>query len=101
MPAAEHFPHAEERRLLYVALTRARRQVILLAPKNRMSSFVIELIRAARVVVNDAVGTEASGAEVPICAKCGQGSMVQRKNHKTGKPFLGCSRFPACTHTLP
>ncbi len=38
-----------------------------------------------------------SDAPVEICSQCGQGTMVER-NGKFG-PFLGCSTFPACTHT--
>ncbi len=44
MAAPEAHPNAEERRLLYVALTRARRQVFLLAEGGPPSAFVKELI---------------------------------------------------------
>ncbi len=92
MPAPESFPHAEERRLFYVALTRARRQVTLIAPPQRMSPFVIELLDSPHVTV-----TGNSDAPVEICPKCGRGTMVERRG-KFG-PFLGCSTFPACKHT--
>ena len=39
------FPHAEERRLFYVAMTRARRRVYLVADATRPSAFVRELRR--------------------------------------------------------
>ena len=42
--APEAHPNAEERRLLYVAVTRARRQVYLLADGDPPSGFVTELI---------------------------------------------------------
>lgn len=44
MPTAEHFPDAEERRLFYVAMTRARHRVYLLADMHHPSPFVTELI---------------------------------------------------------
>ena len=44
MPAVEHFPDAEERRLFYVAMTRARHRVYLLADMHQPSPFVTELI---------------------------------------------------------
>lgn len=92
MPQPESFAHAEERRLFYVALTRARRQVTLIAPPQRMSPFVVELLEDPHVSV-----TGDDVAPVEICSKCGQGTMARR----TGKygPFLGCTKFPACTHT--
>ncbi len=43
LPAAEAFAHAEERRLFYVALTRSRGRVYLLADATRPSVFVDEL----------------------------------------------------------
>ncbi|MDK6378480.1 DNA helicase IV [Citrobacter freundii] len=43
LPAVEDFPDAEERRLLYVALTRARHRVWLLFSKDAPSYFVDEL----------------------------------------------------------
>jgi DNA helicase-4 len=92
MPVAESFAHAEERRLFYVALTRARRAVTLITPPQQMSPFVIELLDDPHVAV-----TGEAGAPVEICSKCHQGTMVERTS-KFG-PFLGCSTFPACTHT--
>lgn len=44
MPPLEAFPHAEERRLFYVALTRSRSRVYLLAALANPSSFVLELL---------------------------------------------------------
>lgn len=40
LPQPEDFPDAEERRLLYVALTRARKRVWLLFDKENPSRFV-------------------------------------------------------------
>ncbi len=92
MPAPETFPHAEERRLFYVALTRARWAVLLITHPRRMSPFVIELLNDPLVTV-----TGDSDAPVEICPGCGQGTLVER-NGKFG-PFLGCSTFPACKYT--
>ena len=84
MPAPESFPRAEERRLFYVALTRARRAVLLISPPRRMSPFVVELLKGPHMTV-----TGNSDAPVEICSGCGQGRLVER-NSKFG-PFLGCS----------
>jgi DNA helicase IV len=92
MPAPEAFPRAEERRLFYVALTRARRAVLLISHPRRMSPFVVELLEDPHVTV-----TKISEALVVACLGCGQGKMVERKG-KFG-PFMGCSTYPACKYT--
>ena len=43
LPSVEDYPNAEERRLMYVALTRAKKQVWLLFNKQQPSCFVSEL----------------------------------------------------------
>lgn len=92
MASPDSYPHAEERRLFYVALTRARREVTLIAPEGRESPFVVELLRDGLVEVQDA---SADGASVLICPACGEGTLV-RKRGPYGE-FLGCSRFPRCS----
>jgi DNA helicase-4 len=91
MPVPESFAHAEERRLLYVALTRAQREVVLITPPDRMSPFVVELLKDPHVTLSDD-----GGRPVEICSPCGLGTMVIRKG-KFG-PFLACSTFPQCTY---
>jgi DNA helicase-4 len=44
-PEAEPYPNAEERRVMYVAVTRARRTVTILASEARPSVFVEELMK--------------------------------------------------------
>lgn len=44
-PEAEPFANAEERRVMYVAMTRARRTVTILASEARPSAFVAELMK--------------------------------------------------------
>jgi DNA helicase-4 len=95
MPAAEVFPRAEERRLFYVALTRARRGVLLVTVDKHESRFVMELIRDQKVVRTNAIGEVLASV---VCPRCDRGFMVER----TGKrgPFLGCRRYPRCKSTL-
>lgn len=91
MPDAEPFPFAEERRLFYVALTRARKSVLLITRSGRESEFVTELLKRGAIAH---VGADVTAAPPVVCAKCGKGIMVARKG-KYGM-FLGCNRFPAC-----
>jgi len=94
MPAGDVFPLAEERRLFYVALTRAKRSVLLLTVAGKESPFLLELVRDHNIAVLDASGKATSAIPCPACKK---GNLVPR----TGKfgPFLGCNQYPACRHT--
>ena len=91
MPVPESFAHAEERRLFYVALTRARRDVVLIALPDRMSPFVVELLKDPNVSL-----TDDGGHPVEICPKCGEGTLVVRNGPY--RPFLACSTFPSCEY---
>lgn len=89
MPDAETFAMAEERRLFYVALTRARRQVRLYTSLEKPSRFVTELASQDRVVVEPV-----DGEALETCPKCQTGVLKQRTSGYA--PFLGCSRYPQC-----
>ncbi|WP_462171415.1 3'-5' exonuclease [Pseudoalteromonas xiamenensis] len=43
LPPQDQFPDSEERRLFYVALTRAKKQVFLIYDKSNPSDFIAEL----------------------------------------------------------
>jgi DNA helicase-4 len=95
MPKGDAFDHAEERRLFYVALTRARRNATVITVAHQQSPFVTELMKDPGVQPTTISG-EATNTRV--CPTCGQGVLVPR-NGPYGF-FHGCSRFPACQHTF-
>ena len=78
---AEVYPYAEERRLFYVALTRAKTKVFLLTINNKESIFVEELIEKYEKELNDDKFT---------CPECG-GRLIKRSG-PYGE-FFGCSNF--------
>ncbi len=92
MSDADDFKHAEERRLFYVALTRARRDVLLIAVDRNESPFVVELIEDNLVSV---VGEDPDASSL-TCPKCHEGMLVLRSG-PYGE-FLGCTSFPRCRH---
>ena len=94
MPGGDAFEFAEERRLFYVALTRARSTVTLVTVAHKESPFITELIKDHGVAVFNADGSVSSDE---LCPTCGEGFLVPRKS-KFG-PFLGCSNYPKCKHT--
>jgi len=95
IPEPETFPYAEERRLFYVALTRASRGVFLLTNQDQQSRYIDELCE----IVGDQIRFEAvDGLALRKCPKCSTGHLVERRSKDHGA-FLGCSRFPECKHT--
>ncbi|MDD4969909.1 MAG: UvrD-helicase domain-containing protein [Paludibacter sp.] len=89
----ENFRYAEERRLFYVLLTRAKHEVHIIASSSNMSEFALELKKeifpVCHIYPND--------IEPTLCSSCGSGTLIKRK--KNNSVFFGCSNYPACKHT--
>ena len=84
----DNYVFAEERRLFYVALTRAKKKVFLVTIKGRESFFIREIKR----ILNSVLGWE------KYCPLCG-GELLMRKG-KHGN-FYGCENYnkKGCTYT--
>ena len=93
----ETHPNAEERRLLYVAITRARRHTYLLASGGPPCSFVTELTGDNYDI---SVFGRLPERDVP-CPLCVEGRLLRRENKKNGSIFYSCSNFPYCEHRQP
>ncbi|MFB8920496.1 3'-5' exonuclease, partial [Xanthomonas arboricola] len=91
MPAGDTYPLSEERRLFYVALTRARRTVAMFTVLGKQSPFLDELVKEGSVKVTTLAGTAVKEDRCPICKV---GVFVDR----TGPhgPFKSCSSYPRC-----
>ena len=96
MSELETFEHAEERRLLYVALTRAKKQVFLVTKQNKDSMFAVELMSDSLIDVVTLDSANSENPPVETCPKCKKGVMVIRSGPYSN--FLGCNRFPKCVH---
>ena len=94
LPASRNsIPYAEERRLFYVAATRARRGTYLIVDAQQPSEFVVELLQShpklrqiGRLRLEPA----------PRCPRC-EGSLVPSGSRKN----LRCTYFPMCPHMAP
>lgn len=72
-------PYAEDRRLFYVALTRTKNEVLIIALNGNLSSFVNELINEQKQYI---------ATNKAICQKCGA-EMIFHKDYN----FYGCSNY--------
>ncbi len=90
MARGDPFPNAEERRLFYVALTRAKEAVFLINDAEHPSPFVSEVERDD--ALRDTHLVKRIGGE--RCPRCGRGVLVLRSG-KFGE-FWGCSNYPTC-----
>ncbi len=101
LPPSDGFPYSEERRLFYVAVTRAKNQVFIISPEKKPSSFVKELMEEAHngCEVLNADGTPAESCKLSFCPTCETGTM-QLRVAKNGRSFYGCSNFPLCDQIL-
>lgn len=99
-PKAEAFPHAEERRLFYVALTRSKHRVYLICDMMRASPFVRELVDGKYPLdLEELPATaEQANAIAANCPECKKGFLVNRVNGTDGSRFIGCSNYLPCRH---
>jgi DNA helicase IV len=89
-PRPETYPNASERRLMYVALTRAKRAVYLFALESKASTFLREL-------------SEIDGVKAPEelirqnpCPRCDTGEIIKR--HGKYGEFESCNNYPDCIY---
>ncbi len=95
----ETYAYAEERRLFYVALTRAKNRVYIIADMSEVSCFVKELIdqHADNITVDEFSSEDSQAFTDEInCSVCQTGTLKKRSG-KFGY-FYACSHFPRCTH---
>ena len=75
----DNMDYAEDRRLFYVALTRTRNEVLIIALNEHLSSFVNELLSEQKEYI---------ATNKPTCQKCGA-EMIFHKDYN----FYGCSNY--------
>jgi DNA helicase-4 len=94
LPATDDFPHSEERRLLYVALTRAKHKSYLIADPMAPSSFVTELLSPAyEINIHSATFAE-QYRSIFKCPQCSTGYFRLKKGQHGN--FYSCTSGRSC-----
>jgi len=95
-PEDETLENAEERRVTYVAMTRARYTLTILASNARPSSFVTELRKDPVYGIAAALGAEARAHD---CGECG--GRLLGVTGKDGRSWYRCEHAQHCGNLLP
>jgi len=95
-PEEEAFHNAEERRVMYVAMTRARHTLTILASNARPSSFVTELKKDPDYGIAAPQGAE---SEAHVCGECG--GRLLGVTGKDGRIWYRCEHVQHCANLLP
>lgn len=101
LPIGDDYRHAEERRLFYVALTRAKHHVYLLTHPYRSSNFVRELIEDGYpVTLLDESHYEINADDFlpnTPCPACKTGYLITKDGPHSR--YIGCTHRPYCDYT--
>ena len=94
-PETEPFENAEERRVMYVALTRARHTVTLMTSASKPSAFVTEMLDDPSYGIESPVG---SSQQAHICGECG-GHLLAFPT-KDGGMWYRCEHADLCGFSI-
>ena len=90
----DNYPNSEERRLFYVAVTRAKKEAYLIAKKRALSQFIVEALTED---YNVKVSGEALGKT--RCPDCKTG-YIEIVDGMYGS-FYSCNNYPYCQYRPP
>ena len=93
LPEVERMPHAEERRLFYVAMTRCKKKLFFVVDQSRPSRFMYEL--HDRICPNIFRGVKLP----PQCPNCGEALRLRHAGSDPSRAFYGCTGFPNCRYS--
>ncbi|TWX73800.1 UvrD-helicase domain-containing protein [Colwellia sp. C1TZA3] len=96
LPQKESYLYAEERRLFYVALTRAKHFIYVLFDSDKGSPFLTEINKYGNKLVDNKLAKSFAQWHCPSC-KSGTLQALQTRYDKT---FYKCTLAPACDTTM-
>lgn len=95
-PEAEPFANAEERRVMYVAMTRARHTVTIMASEARPSTFVTELMKEPEYGVSS---PQEAAERTHKCQQC-EGRLLYMPGNE-GPGWYRCEHVKLCGNRMP
>ncbi len=102
LPEAEPYDYSEERRLFYVAVTRAKQHTYIVYDFNSPSVFIEEICDEERNEYNFDILSEDGVAHLPVnygkCDSCETGD-IKIRVMQGDRFFFGCGNFPFCKNT--
>ena len=101
LPEPDEFPDAEERRLFYVALTRAKKQVWLTVPPGTPpSEFIVELLENENTLYRGLIKNHGLDTNTKFrCPKCD--SLMRELEGNAGEKYLWCFHGKRCGGVRP
>ena len=96
LPKKEQYLYAEERRLFYVALTRAKHFIYVIFDSDQVSPFLTEIAKYGKQFIDS---KQAGKFDQWSCPSCNSGTLIELKS-RYGKSFYKCSFSPACNIML-
>lgn len=82
MPTVDTYPHAEERRLFYVAITRSKKRCYLVSDPKEPSEFVLELLSSAYDINIVSEHFTAEKLAAKKCPNCKAGYLKPKKGRR-------------------
>jgi DNA helicase-4 len=98
LTSEDTYEYAEERRVLYVALTRTKNRSYILVDAQHPSEFLKEFTPSNSVYYTSEMLSDSFKEKVE-CPRCKTGFLKIRHNAQHNNYFIGCSNYPQCDYT--
>ena len=96
LSSKEIYPFSEERRLWYVALTRAKLCTYIIANNTHTSPFLTEILQKCSIMNKK---EQIKEQDIIYCPRCKTGNLSER-SYPDGNSCWKCSNYPYCDYTI-
>lgn len=96
LSSKENYPFSEERRLWYVALTRAKLCTYIITNNTHTSPFLTEILQQCSIMNKK---EQIKEQDIIYCPRCKTGNLSE-KSYPDGNSYWKCSNYPYCDYTI-